>query len=105
MPIYDRSYRRWDGELKKRALRFLPIAGSGIQMAVRTKRTILWTIVFYLFLMASSAPFLILLLFNYLFYFPPAALQATELSTFLNQIAPYRVLEYLSYHRLIDLAG
>jgi hypothetical protein len=93
MPVYDRSYRRWDGTLQRRAVRWLPIAAAGIRLALRPKGTPLRTLFFYGFLFASLLPFLVLLILNYFLYSPPAFL-AEEFVEALDRISVLRRAQY-----------
>jgi len=105
MPVYDRSYRRWDGELQRRAARWVPIGGAGIRNAIGTKRAIIWTVCFYAFLLVSAIPFLLLLFLNYIYHFPPEALATPELRGFMDDLARFKILQYPGFQRLMDLAG
>ena len=54
MPLYDRSYRRWDGKLRRSPLRWIPMASHGIRLALRPKGSAVRTMVFYAFLFNRS---------------------------------------------------
>lgn len=92
MPVYDRSYRRWEGEFLRRPARWLPIWTTGLRLALR-KTTALKTLVFYAFLFASATPFLILFLLNYLYFFPPDSL-STQVLGFLTEAEPLQKAQY-----------
>jgi hypothetical protein len=64
MPVYDRSYRRWDGELKRRALRFAPITAMGVKNALGTKGGWLFTLLLRTFMVVSLLPTLFLFFLN-----------------------------------------
>ncbi len=95
MPVYDRSYRRWDGELKVRWLRWWPIATSGIQQAIKYRGKPLGAVVFYGFLMVSLVPFLVLLLLNYGYNFPPAMIADNpDVMRGLEALSQYKTVQY-----------
>ena len=93
MPVYDRSYRHWDGELSRRALRFLPIASTGIKQALSYRGAKILRILYRLLLLVSLVPTLAFLFFNFLLYFRPAWAPPPLLEV-LDQLEPYRVLQY-----------
>jgi len=93
MPVYDRSYRHWDGELSRRALRFLPIASTGIKQALSYRGAKILRLLYRLLLLVSLVPTLAFLFFNFLLYYRPAW-APPELLEVLDQLEPYRVLQY-----------
>lgn len=99
MPVYDRSYRRWDGTLKRRAFRAAPIVAMGVKNALATKGGWLLTLSLRAFMVVSCVPTAALFLINYFFYFRPAFLPA-DVFTVLDQLAPYRVIQYPALTRL-----
>lgn len=93
MPVYDRSYRRWDGQLSRRALRFMPIATQGIRQALAVKGGWFLRLNFRSLLFLSCVPFLIFLFLNYVVnyrpdFMPPAVADA------LKKLLPIRVVQY-----------
>jgi ABC-type transport system involved in multi-copper enzyme maturation permease subunit len=93
MPVYDRSYRHWDGTLSRRALRFVPIASTGIAQALTYRGARILKILWRLLLLASLVPTLAFLFFNFLLYFRPAWAPPPLIQT-LEQLEPYRTLQY-----------
>ncbi len=93
MPVYDRSYRHWDGELSRRALRFVPIAATGIAQALSYRGAKILRILYRLLMLVSLVPTLAFLFFNFLLYFRPAWAPEPLLQV-LDQLEPYRVLQY-----------
>jgi ABC-2 type transport system permease protein len=93
MPVYDRSYRRWDGEIRRRALRFVPITAMGVRNALAMKGGWFFTLALRLFMVASIIPTLILFFFNYAFAFRPDFLPPALLG-FLDELAPCRAIQY-----------
>jgi len=93
MPVYDRSYRHWDGELSRRALRFVPIASNGIVQALSYRGARVLRILYRLLLLVSFVPTLAFVFFNFLLYFRPAWAPG-ELLGVLARLEPYRVLQY-----------
>ncbi len=102
MPVYDRSYRHWDGQLKRRAFRAWPIVTMGVKNALATKGGWLLTLTLRLFMAASCVPTLALFLINYFFYFRPDFLPP-EMFKFFDQVAPYRVIQYPALTRINSL--
>lgn len=93
MPVYDRSYRRWDGQLSRRSLRFLPIATQGIRQALTVKGGWFLRLNYRSLLFLSCVPFLIFLFLNYVVnyrpdFIPPAIADA------LKHLLPIRVVQY-----------
>lgn len=99
MPVYDRSYRHWDGQLKRRAFRAAPIVVAGIRGALATKGGWFWTLVLRTFMAVSCVPTALLFFANYLFWYRPAWLPA-ETFGFFDLIAPYRDIQYPLLTRL-----
>lgn len=93
MPVYDRSYQRWDGEIKRRAFRAAPIVVAGVRDALRAKGGWFWTLLLRLFMAASCVPTLLLFLANWFFWFRPTWLPA-EVFSFFDTVAPYRAIQY-----------
>ena len=93
MPVYDRSYRHWDGQLSRRALRFIPIAATGIGQALSYRGARILRILYRLLLVVSFVPTIAFVFFNFLLYFRPAW-APRELLQVLDQLEPYRVLQY-----------
>jgi hypothetical protein len=93
MPVYDRSYRRWDGELKRRALRFVPIVAMGVKSALSTKGGWFFTLLLRGFMVASIVPTLILFFANYALAYRPDFL-LPEFLDFLDRLAPYRSVQH-----------
>jgi ABC-2 type transport system permease protein len=92
MPVYDRSYRRWDGELSRRALRFLPIAATGIRQAFTVRAGWFLKLQFWLLLIASLLPTLFFAFMQYVRNFQPTALRG--MVTWLEKMDAFRTLEY-----------
>lgn len=93
MPVYDRSYRRWDGELSRRPLRFIPIAATGIRQALGFRAGWFLTLLYRLLLLASLIPFLLFLLLNYAVSYRPDFLPKAMLGWF-DTIEPFRFIQY-----------
>lgn len=93
MPVYDRSYQRWDGEIKRRAFRAAPIVVAGVRDALRAKGGWFWTLVLRLFMVGSCVPTLLLFLVNWFFWFRPSWLPP-DFFDFFDAVAPYRVIQY-----------
>jgi ABC-2 type transport system permease protein len=93
MPVYDRSYRRWDGQLSRRALRFIPIAETGIRQALSLRSGWLLKLLYRALLFFSFIPTLIFLFFNYVLYYQPQFMPR-EVVQWLDRIEPYRILQY-----------
>lgn len=94
MPVYDRSYRRWDGKLKRRALRFVPIVSMGVRNALGMKGGWLFTLLLRLFMLASVVPTLLLFFANFAYVAQPDFLKNSGFLAFLEQVRPYRTLQY-----------
>lgn len=99
MPVYDRTYRHWDGQLKRRAFRAAPIVMAGIRGAFAAKGNWFWTLCLRVFMAASCVPTALLFFANYLFWFRPAWLPP-ETFGFFDLIAPYRAIQYPLLTRL-----
>ena len=93
MPVYDRSYRRWDGELKRRALRFIPITTMGVKNAIGMKGGWFFTLLLRGFMVASIVPTLVFFFLNYALAYRPTFLPEM-IHDFLANLAPYRVVQY-----------
>jgi len=99
MPVYDRTYRRWDGELKRRAFRAAPIVMAGIRGAFAGRSSWFWTLQLRGFMVVSCLPTLLLFFLNFLFWYRPAWLPP-ETFRFFDMIAPYRAIQYPLLTRL-----
>ncbi len=99
MPVYDRSYRRWDGELKRRALRFVPIMSMGVKNALGMKGGWFFTLLLRTFMVVSLVPTLLLFFANYALAFRPDFLPLGFLG-FLEELRPYRAIQYPLLTRL-----
>jgi ABC-type transport system involved in multi-copper enzyme maturation permease subunit len=93
MPVYDRSYRRWDGELSRRSLRFIPIASQGIRQALAFKGGWFLRLNFRALLFLSCVPFLLFFFINYLVNYQPDFMPAVVVSG-LKQLLPIRAAQY-----------
>jgi ABC-type transport system involved in multi-copper enzyme maturation permease subunit len=102
MPVYDRTYRRWDGRLNRRAIRALPIVAAGIRSAFTTRSSWFWTLQMRGFMVASCLPTLLLFFANFLFWYRPAWLPSVTFE-FFDIIAPYRAIQYPLLTRLNSL--
>jgi ABC-2 type transport system permease protein len=104
MPVYDRSYRRWDGEFLRRPVRWLPIWSNGVRLAFRSKGSPFRTVMFYGFLFVTLVPFLILFLLNFLFFFPPEFI-SKAFAEFLEEVAKIRPVQYVAMVHLFVPRG
>ena len=93
MPVYDRSYRRWDGELRRWPVRWLPIASAGITMALRKKTTPVQRLFFGGFLLSAIAPSALLMFLNFLLMMPPDFVPE-ELLGQLQKFLPLKRIQY-----------
>jgi ABC-2 type transport system permease protein len=93
MPVYDRSYRRWDGQLSRRSLRFIPIASQGIRQALSLRAGWLFRVLYRLLLVFCFVPTLIFLFLNYILYYRPQ-FASNGMVQWLDRIEPFRVLQY-----------
>jgi ABC-type transport system involved in multi-copper enzyme maturation permease subunit len=93
MPVYDRSYRRWDGQLSRRSLRFIPIASQGIRQALSLRSGWFLKVLYWLLLICCFVPTLVFLFFNYILYYQPQ-FAPHEMLQWLDRIEPVRVLQY-----------
>lgn len=106
MPVYDRTYRRWDGELRRRAFRAAPIVVAGVRQALAAKGGWLLTVALRLFMVASAVPTAGLILFNLADYLRPNFLPEEitgDLYQFFDLAAPYRALQYPALTRFNSL--
>lgn len=61
MPVYDQTYQRWDGQVRVRSARFLPIAFEGIRLLLKPKQSSFLNILTRLMYIGSQIPFLFFL--------------------------------------------
>ena len=93
MPVYDRSYRRWDGQLSRRALRFLPIASQGIRQALAFKGGWFLRLNYRSLLFLSCVPFLLFFFLNYVVNYQPEFVPPV-VANGLKNLLPIRVVQY-----------
>jgi len=93
MPVYDRSYRRWDGELSRRTLRFVPIVTMGVRNALATKGGWFFTLLLRAFMVVSIVPTLLLFFANYALVYKPGFLPRDFLD-FLDVLKPFRAIQH-----------
>jgi ABC-type transport system involved in multi-copper enzyme maturation permease subunit len=92
MPVYERSYRRWDGELSRHGPRFLPITTMGLKSALVSRSGWFVKFLLYGFMFASVLPTFALFLVNYVVTFRPLLLQ--KMAVFFDPLLPFRAIEY-----------
>ncbi|MEW6745248.1 MAG: hypothetical protein AB1486_21045 [Planctomycetota bacterium] len=64
--VYERGYRRWDGKLRARTLRFLPVATEGVRLLLKPRGSVLRNLLQYGLYGIALVPFLAFAVLIYL---------------------------------------
>src|SRR5262245_48015721 len=70
MPVYDQSYSHWQGQVRARSARFVPIALEGIRLLLKPKSSPFLNVLTRLMYIGSQLPFLVFLVASYFLHLP-----------------------------------